>query len=146
MNIPPYRIVRAEIRKANPRYPDQPTVVIKTELLDYLINCAVQLSAFDEAHYLKKYPDVAAAVQAGTVASAKDHFVQEGYREGRHPVQVKVDEAWYLEKNQDVDTAVQKGAVKSATQHYVSAGWKELRSPDPQSEGALDRWINILRL
>jgi hypothetical protein len=38
---------------------------------------------FDEAFYLKRYPDVAAAVQAGQLPSGKTHFEIFGRKEGR---------------------------------------------------------------
>jgi len=40
---------------------------------------------FSEATYLKRYPDVAAAVQNGTVPSGHAHFEQYGQKEGRLP-------------------------------------------------------------
>lgn len=38
---------------------------------------------FDEAHYLRVYPDVAQAVREGRIASGYDHFRQHGQKEGR---------------------------------------------------------------
>jgi hypothetical protein len=40
--------------------------------------------AVDEAWYMREYPDVAASVREGGDA-AQDHFVRQGYREGRMP-------------------------------------------------------------
>ena len=40
---------------------------------------------FDEAWYLTTYPDVAAAVRDGRFASGYEHYVREGWREGRRP-------------------------------------------------------------
>jgi hypothetical protein len=47
-----------------------------------LLLSAVQV---DEAWYLKQYGDVAKAIEQGTAASAKQHFVESGYFEGRLP-------------------------------------------------------------
>lgn len=44
------------------------------------------LMPFDADWYLSQNPDVAAAVQEGSVASAHGHFIQHGYFEGRSPV------------------------------------------------------------
>ena len=40
---------------------------------------------FDEAWYCKHYPDVAAAVKCGLIATAHGHFVDYGFFEGRSP-------------------------------------------------------------
>lgn len=42
-----------------------------------------EVLAFDENGYLAAYPDVQAAVQAGTIASGLDHYLQYGLSEGR---------------------------------------------------------------
>ncbi|MBL6455897.1 hypothetical protein JMJ55_11230 [Belnapia sp. T6] len=42
--------------------------------------------AFDEAWYLKTYPDVRAAVAAEIFSSGLDHFLQHGRAEGRQPL------------------------------------------------------------
>ena len=46
------------------------------------------LARFDEAGYLAAYPDVAAAVQAGALASGREHFERFGRNEGRNPCAV----------------------------------------------------------
>ncbi|MEI7436708.1 MAG: hypothetical protein WCL16_07880 [bacterium] len=40
---------------------------------------------FDPVYYLKRYPDIAAAVKDGKVASALEHYEPTGHREGRLP-------------------------------------------------------------
>jgi ectoine hydroxylase-related dioxygenase (phytanoyl-CoA dioxygenase family) len=45
---------------------------------------ALQLP-FSEAAYLKRYPDVAAAIQDGSVPSGRTHFEKYGQKEGRLP-------------------------------------------------------------
>ena len=39
----------------------------------------------DERWYLEQNPDVATSIHDGVVASAQEHFDQDGYREGRLP-------------------------------------------------------------
>ena len=41
----------------------------------------------DEEWYLEQNPDIAEAIKAGIVQSAKQHFVYDGYFEGRRPSQ-----------------------------------------------------------
>jgi pimeloyl-ACP methyl ester carboxylesterase len=46
---------------------------------------------FDEADYLRRYPDVAEAVREGRVASGKAHFMAQGRAEGRRYRLVPLD-------------------------------------------------------
>jgi hypothetical protein len=39
----------------------------------------------DEGWYLAEYPDVAEAIRGGAVASAKQHFEKDGFKEGWLP-------------------------------------------------------------
>ena len=39
----------------------------------------------DERWYLERYPDIADAIKQGIVVSAQQHFVSDGYFEGRQP-------------------------------------------------------------
>jgi len=96
-----------------------------------IIRMLVADTEVDEAWYLTQYPDVAKAVGEGSVESAKRHFVDDGYFEGRLPSPLEVDEAWYLEQNPDVAEGVRKGLFDSATQHFVNDGYREGRRPTP---------------
>jgi hypothetical protein len=83
----------------------------------------------DEVWYLKENEDIAQAIAKGTVASAKQHFVDDGYFEGRRPFPMPVDERWYLEHNADVAESVRKGVVSGGEQHFVEDGYREGRLP-----------------
>lgn len=85
--------------------------------------------AVDEAWYLKTYGDIADAVRAGTVASARRHFIDDGYFEGRLPGPVTVDEDWYLRTYPDVAESVRHGVFRSAAQHFAEEGYREGRLP-----------------
>ena len=39
----------------------------------------------DEDGYRREYPDVAQAIERGEILSARDHFLEFGYFEGRNP-------------------------------------------------------------
>jgi len=39
--------------------------------------------SIDEQHYLSKYPDIAAAIRAGHLASGTEHYIVQGYFERR---------------------------------------------------------------
>ncbi len=83
----------------------------------------------DEAWYLNEHDDIAKAIANGAVSSAKQHFVDDGYFEGRLPFPMPVDERWYLEQYPDVAESVRKGIVGSAQQHFSEDGYREGRLP-----------------
>ena len=77
----------------------------------------------------RRYEDIARAVREGSIASAKQHFVDDGYFEGRLPFAVPVNERWYLEQYPDVAESIRKGVVASAEQHFAEDGYREGRLP-----------------
>lgn len=83
----------------------------------------------DEAWYLREYEDIGKAVRAGTVASARRHFIDDGYFEGRLPGPHAVDAAWYLRAYPDVAESIRRGTVDSAQQHFEQDGYREGRLP-----------------
>ena len=96
-----------------------------------LIRTLLQGIEVDEAWYFKQYPDVAEAIRNGIVSSAKEHFLNDGYFEGRMPFPIKVDEAWYLEQNPGVAEYIARGQLRSAQQHFNDNGYREGRKPRP---------------
>ena len=97
-----------------------------------LIRTLLQGIEVDEAWYLRQYPDVAEAIRNGIVKSAKDHFLNDGYFEGRLPFEIRVDEAWYLEQNPGVAEYIARGELDSAQQHFNDNGYREGRKPSPR--------------
>ena len=59
---------------------------------------------FNESFYLVQNPDVAAAIEAGVIGSAEEHFNLFGFQEGRDP-NAHFDTSFYLEQNPDVAAA-----------------------------------------
>ncbi len=96
-----------------------------------MISAVLSAIEVDEAWYLDKYPDVAAGIQAGKVTSARDHFLHNGYFEGRLPFAMKVDERWYLTENPAVADHVRSGRLESGQQHFEHDGYREGRLPFP---------------
>ena len=85
----------------------------------------------NEEWYLREYEDIAEAIRDGSVESAKQHFMEDGFFEGRLPFPMPVDERWYLEENADVAESVRKGVVGSGQQHFIEDGYREGRLPYP---------------
>ena len=48
----------------------------------------------NEAWYLERYPDIAEAIEQGIVKSARLHFVNDGYFEGRMPFPIRIEERY----------------------------------------------------
>jgi hypothetical protein len=83
----------------------------------------------DEDWYLQTYSDIADAVRLGTIKSARQHFINDGYFEGRLPFQICVDEPWYVGRYPDVSDGLRKGSVASAQMHFDEDGYREGRLP-----------------
>lgn len=83
----------------------------------------------DEEWYLRTYDDIARAVREGIVNSARQHFIEDGYFEGRMPFPIQVDERWYLQQNPDVAESVRRGMIDSGQAHFQEDGYREGRMP-----------------
>ena len=83
----------------------------------------------DEVWYTTTYKDIDEAIQTGSVSSAKEHFVSNGYFEGRLPAKIVVDEAYYVSQYPDVAEGIDEGQIDSAQDHFESHGFGEGRLP-----------------
>ncbi len=98
------------------------------------------LRQFDTAYYLDANPDVAAAIEAGLVGSAYDHYRTRGHREGRRPYPGPLrqrpvpphslfDEDYYRRAFPDVAAAITRGNCLSGYDHWLDMGRSEGRAP-----------------
>lgn len=125
--IPPFEILKTYLSISN----------LKGELVvscsyENFINMLRRLIAgvhVNEEWYLERYPDIADAVEQGIVKSARDHFVDDGYFEGRMPFEIRVDEKWYLNANPGIADYVKRGMLTSGQQHFDENGYAEGRLP-----------------
>jgi hypothetical protein len=122
--VAPFEAVREFLTADQSSYGENVTETFLTALRLLLAGIDV-----DEDWYLAQNPDIAQAIAAGTTKSAKQHFVEHGYFEGRLPFPITVDEQWYLSQNPDVCENVRKGTVKSAQRHFDTDGYREGRLP-----------------
>ncbi len=125
--LPPFERFRARI--AVTEFLGQSTASLALDDLHRMIRQLLAPIVVDEAWYLRRYPDVAAAIQQGRAKSARDHFFNNGYFEGRWPTPIIVDEAWYLAEYPEVAQAVRAGVVDSAQKHFEENGYSEGRRP-----------------
>lgn len=82
---------------------------------------------FDSTYYLANNPDVLNAVRAGTYASAYDHYIRNGGKEGRVPsaALANFNGTAYLAANSDLTG---KYTAANVLEHYVLYGAAEGRS------------------
>jgi hypothetical protein len=127
--LPPFNAMRAMVRIGDV----QGKLTVSgsyDEFLD-LIRAVLSVIEVDEAWYLEKYPDVAEAIKSGKIASARQHFMFNGYFEGRLPFPIRVDERWYLTQNPGVAEYIRAGRLESGQQHFDHDGYREGRLPFP---------------
>ncbi|MGE0418522.1 MAG: hypothetical protein AB7O80_17110 [Acetobacteraceae bacterium] len=110
----------------------QSFVAMPHEEMRNMLRALLAQIPIDESWYLERYPDVATAIKSGKTKSAREHFVNSGYFEGRWPSPVAVDEEWYLATYPEVGRAVREGVVESAQRHFEQNGYKEGRRPWPR--------------
>jgi hypothetical protein len=125
--IPPFKVIRNRLTVVSVN--GKPKVSNSYDEIIDVIKLVLRGTAFDETWYLSRYPDVAAAVNAGSFKSGKHHFIEVGYFEGRRPGDLEIDEAWYLRANPDVSEGIRQGAFKSAREHFKEHGYDEGRTP-----------------
>lgn len=109
--------------------PDEQPVVLDLERLQQATRMLLRGVHVDEDWYLRQYPDVRDAVVRGVFRSAKHHFVESGYFEGRKPARVLVDEEWYGRAYPDVGESVEFGELGSCQEHFDRYGESEGRLP-----------------
>lgn len=112
---------------SNPNLAVSPAYQTSVELIRNL-QLDVQSLFFDENFYLGTNPDVASAINNGSLPNAWVHYSQFGQFEDRNPSQV-FDEAGYLSQNPDVSTAKNSGGITSGFAHFIQFGFLEGRAP-----------------
>lgn len=108
---------------------DGQTGLLSEDRLQQAVRMLLRGVCFDEDWYLRQYPDVKEAVANGVFRSAKQHFVESGYFEGRRPARVVVDENWYSRAYPDVGESVEFGETSSCQEHFDRYGEGEGRLP-----------------
>ena len=125
--LPPFDLIRRMVEVSTVR--GELRVSLSYDDFIKILRMMISGIEVDEGWYLKEHEDIARAVAGGAVASAKQHFLDDGYFEGRLPFAMPVDERWYLEQYPDVAESVRKGIVSSGQQHFSEDGYREGRLP-----------------
>jgi hypothetical protein len=126
--VPPFEHIKGHLRVSEAR---GGAIRVKATYEDMLrlIQALLVGIDVDEAWYLQQNEDVAQGIREGKIQSAKQHFLDHGYFEGRAPYRIAVDEAWYLATNADVAEQVRLGTFASGQAHFDAAGYQEGRLP-----------------
>jgi hypothetical protein len=106
-------------------------IEIAEERLRAVIRMVLASAAIDEDWYRSVNPDVDEAIRGGSMASAREHYINAGYFEDRFPRAIVVDQKWYLAEYADVREAIRDGIFFSAQHHFGVSGFKEGRLPYP---------------
>ncbi len=108
---------------------DDQSVVLSSDQLTQVTRMLLRAVHVDEEWYGRQYPDVKEAIAKGVFRSAKHHFIESGYFEGRRPAPVAVDEQWYARAYPDVGESVEFGELGSCQEHFDRYGESEGRLP-----------------
>ena len=81
---------------------------------------AATLAVFDEAFYLRHYPDIAAVVAGGHMPSGRHHFEHYGFAEGRDAF--AMDGAWYCTAYPIAAVEMSEGYAADPADHWVRFG------------------------
>ena len=119
-------------------------VPVPAQLLKELLSVAASTLPFDMDFYLTTYPDIKSAYEAGRISDPRQHFVEEGYLEGRFGSKPNVDEEYYINMYKDVRAVIAGGGIASGLDHYLRSGAFEGRFPNSESEKTIKRWMSIL--
>ena len=125
--LPPFELMKSFLTISNVK--GELMVSCPYENMVQLLRRMIVGVEVDETWYLERYPDIAEAINQGIVESARRHFVNDGYFEGRMPFPIYVDERYYLSQNAGIGEYVRKGMLESGQQHFDENGYAEGRLP-----------------
>ena len=125
--VPPFDLLRRSVEISTVR--GELRVSLSYDDFIKMIRLMIAGIEVDEAWYRQTYDDIGRAIQEGRIASAKRHFLDDGYFEGRLPFAVNVDETFYEQTYPDVADSIRNGIVQSSQTHFDEDGYREGRLP-----------------
>jgi hypothetical protein len=144
MYVPHFDALLTNLGMTREEFASAERVMVPKAMLRFLMQVALTNSDFNETGYLESNPDVAAAVKAGRIESARLHYIGDGYFEDRRGATPEVDERWYLRTYTDVADAVRARTVESAQQHFAQCGATEMRAPSALYEPDAVQWARAV--
>ena len=125
--VPPFDLLRRSVEISTVR--GELRVSLSYDDFIKMIRLMIAGIEVDEAWYRETYDDIGRAIQEGRIESAKRHFLDDGYFEGRLPFAVTVDEKFYEQTYPDVADSIRNGIVQSSQTHFDEDGYREGRLP-----------------
>jgi len=125
--VPPFDLIRRSVEISTVK--GELRVNVSYEEFIRIVKMMIAGVEVNEEWYVKTYEDIGKAIKDGIVKSAQQHFVDDGYFEGRLPFPMRVDEKWYLQQNSDVADSVRRGTLASGQAHFDEDGYREGRPP-----------------
>lgn len=126
--VVPYTVLLKQIGVSGELRDDERVELTRDQLMTLIRKLLVAIPV-DEVWYTMVYQDVQEAINSGAMKSAKEHFVANGYFEGRLPSKVVVDEEFYISHYPDVAEGIDGGEINSAQEHFEAHGFTEGRLP-----------------
>lgn len=125
--VPPFETIKGMLNLTSAR--GKTRVDMTYEDAQKVIQVLLTAIEVDETYYLTRNQDVADGIRNGSIRSAREHFVDHGYFEGRLPYRIEVDEKWYLEAHADVAETLRDGLYATGQDHFDGPGYPEGREP-----------------
>ena len=127
--VPPFDLIRRSVEISTVK--GELRVNVSYEEFIRILKMMISGVEVNDDWYTGTYEDIGKAIKDGTVKSAQQHFVDDGYFEGRLPFPMRVDERWYLQQYPDVADSIRRDALPSAQAHFDEDGYREGRLPFP---------------
>jgi hypothetical protein len=141
--IPPYALLKSVIalrRDADGRM----RVDMPLEAFGKIFELALRQAGFDEAGYVRRNPDVAAAIARGALKSGLGHFARNGFFEDRPMTPPALDAAFYLKEYPDVGRSIAQRKIESADDHWTRNGFQEGRAPSAELVEEVSSWLALV--
>jgi hypothetical protein len=78
------------------------------------------LRGFDSEYYVTRYADIAAGLANGSLNSALEQYIHDGFRQGREPL--KFDGNFYVTSYPDAAMEIAEGRYAGPLDHYLAIG------------------------
>jgi hypothetical protein len=125
--VPPFDLIRRSVEISTVK--GELRVNVSYEEFIRILKMMITGVEVNDEWYTRTYDDIGKAIKEGIATSAQQHFVDDGYFEGRRPFPIRVDEKWYLQHNPDVADSVRRGTLPSGQAHFDEDGYREGRLP-----------------
>lgn len=141
--LPPIQTLRAALHLSDGEIDGPRYALVPRRMLRFLLSLLAERIEFDARAYQAANPDILDGFGYDE-AAARNHFLTQGYFEGRTGWGPPFDAEWYAAAYPDV--AEQLGAdPRALLEHYVTQGIREGRAPNEACAAEAARWAAALQ-